>query len=379
MSRIAQLVHRSQTVMVPIKNLKFTYNLVRPKDPEEEVRIETDILKRGLEKPLDGMKGQHLHEVEVLNGELRTRIIERAHKNHKAVRFLGTGQIIPVDKIPVIGSERRLSETEAWFASVRYNTEQSMIHPEVMQLALGAHFTKMMQNVKHGDKAKVEEHIADEFNRTVRWVQLTIQRWEGLSSENKKAFLGPSAKTPKIKMTHLLYASKVKNKSLQSVAIHRIEKRHMGEQKALAYTRALGAATDQVEPASVKEAEGISNGVEHQLEQQAKKPRSQAGMENVSDKAFMRDAAITVESVSCPYGKRKISHVPCLRMACPSCGKPIFESVSEPPECDGCGDKGKDLKLSACSARVKIYAPPQSLQAGIMKEAKRTETNPITK
>ncbi len=370
MASIAKLVHRSQTVMVPIEHLRFKYNLVRPKDAEEEARIEADILKRGLEKPLETMKGHRPNEVEVLDGELRSRIIEHAHKTKKPIRFIGNGQIIPLGKIPVRGSDIALSETEAWLSSVRYNTGQSMIHPEVMQIALGAHFSKMIEHVKHGDKSKIKEEIAEEFSRTPRWVEMSIQRWEGLNDEKKKEFLSSGDKASKVKPTQLLYASRVKNKEMQDVAVERIEKRKMNEQKALAYTTAMTAATEHFQPKDKADAERISKRVEHEVDEKLKNTGTQPGMQNIADSAFMNGASVTIESVSCVYGNRKISHVPCPRMACPSCGKPIFESTPQPQECEGCGDKGKDLKLAACIAKVKVYAHEDRYREGVLKEAK---------
>ena len=110
----------------------------------------------------------------------------------------------------------------------------------------------------------------------------------------------------------------------------------------------------------LKEALGQSKESEKALESVS--PTPSIGFDNLTDMSFMKRTHIYVMSLTCPYGKKEISYVPC--------PYPRFEEeLAE--VCTSCPKKKHELPLSEWKAKVRMTVPSNDLPrflGGLTKE-----------
>lgn len=327
---------------VPIRIIRWNYNLKHPPFRKHEQRLERSITQYGLKHALEVTHGKRRNELEGLEGWTRSRVIERLHKKRRTIRYRPTGQIIPLGKVPVIGTETAVDPVESRFIAIRSNLERRRIHP----LELGHQFTELiaaMGILKYGQKVDAINRIADECGRKETWVYRRLEAWQGLSQKDKDNWLGTSKHKVKMSLGNYYEASKPKTEAARTVLAKKIE--GQPHAKARIMTKAvleLEKRYPDAAPTTKKEATAF---VEHAIKLVAKS-QPVIAFDNLADMPLMKNAEVVIRlnSIVCPGGK-VLTHVPC------------------PPEgCKGCPHKGTEIELKSDSVKANLsFAAPTNL------------------
>jgi len=292
--------------MIPIKSIDYVFN-VRQSAPnlDQERRIEESIIENGLFKPIKVRKLPK-NRYGLVGGFTRVKIFKHMHSHHVPVRFAGTGEIVPVGKIPAIecGSP---NEEDLWFEAVTDNWEQR----QISSFDMGAHLYEIVKRFYpqyyemkwSKEKRVLVKAFAEKLKTDESHVYQWLRAFDDASPKLKQSF-----KEKRIAGEQYRIISRLGTRHMQELALNRVEKTHANPKKTRELVSLYKRIEEKVPAAKPEEREKAIQRYETETE---RRQDEHIAFVDLIDLPFMRSVHVNVKSLTCPPDRIKLSSIPC--------------------------------------------------------------------